>query len=160
MIWFKSQKNHRSGTLRAPVDQPARTLPQTHIAMFAIPTIQLTLSLLCDFKVWVLKRLSVVGPRVRLRESLIENFRKRQAFTKHFPVTKSMRRQTATTNEIFKKFGRVSQKDSVLRRIQQRNQRNQVGDKRMSQTYGRNRRMSIASRLMTVESLDSLSEDL
>ncbi|CAG5080690.1 Oidioi.mRNA.OKI2018_I69.PAR.g9684.t1.cds [Oikopleura dioica] len=158
LLLIAGQKQQPQAVL-APVDQPARTLPQTHIAMIAIPTIQLAISLLCDLKIWVLRQLPVIGERVRLRESLIENFRKRQAFTKHFPVTRAMRRQTATTNEIFKKFGRVSQKQSILRRLQQRNQqRNQVGDRRISQTYGR-RRMSVANALMTVESLDSFEYD-
>lgn len=128
--------------------------------MVAMLVIQLTLSLVCDFKIWILKKIPIIGNRIRNREDLIENFQRRQAFNKHFPVTtKAMKRQTRTTNEIFKKFGRVSQKNSVLRRIQMRNQKNRVGDKRSSQAYRRGR-ISIGSRLMTVDtdSIDSWSD--
>ena len=73
-----------------------------------------------------------------------------------FPTSIEMaRRRTTTTNEIFKKFGRVSQKSSVLRRIAQKRNVVGPGDKRMS--YGA-RRMSIGNRLLTVDSSDTLTD--
>ncbi|CBY11902.1 unnamed protein product [Oikopleura dioica] len=101
--------------LAKPITNPAGSLPMFWIWIFGMPLTQWALALFCLLKVFIFKKIDVIGDRLTYRQECIVNFRKRQAFNKEFGNQITEERKTTMKNS-YKNLGRHSMKISVMER--------------------------------------------
>ncbi|CAG5102291.1 Oidioi.mRNA.OKI2018_I69.chr1.g232.t1.cds [Oikopleura dioica] len=88
-------------------ERPAPSVIQATIFVFGMIFIQFFLSTICLLKIWIFKKLPVIGDRMRNRQNCIAIFTKRQALNK-FMGAAAMEKRKTTTNGAYKNFGRRS----------------------------------------------------
>ena len=95
------------------MEDPARSFPQFWIWIVGMPSVQWSLALFCMLKVWIFKKIDVIGERLTYRQECIVNFRKRQAFNREFGDQIPEERKTTMKNS-YKDLGKHTMKKSVV----------------------------------------------
>ncbi|CAG5077797.1 Oidioi.mRNA.OKI2018_I69.PAR.g8814.t1.cds [Oikopleura dioica] len=98
----------------AMFNRPYSTTLHAFIFFFGIIVIQWGLASICLFKIWIFKKIPVIGERLTTRQKCAAVFKKRQAFNYYFKGTEVAKKRKSTAAS---EFGNIGKRMSTGKRV-------------------------------------------